>query len=66
MYVCCCHAVTEREVRQAAAEGVRTLTELTFRTGCAGSCGSCAGHAEKVLHEARASTPLPFLSAVEA
>lgn len=54
MYVCICNAVTEGEVRKAAAEGVRTLTELTFRTGCAGTCGSCASHAETVLHEARA------------
>jgi bacterioferritin-associated ferredoxin len=53
MYVCVCHGVTDREVHQAAQDGVRTLTELTFRTGCAGSCGSCAGHAEKLLHEAR-------------
>jgi bacterioferritin-associated ferredoxin len=66
MYVCICHAVTEREVREAAAAGVRTLTELTFRTGCAGGCGSCARHAENVLQESRASRPQPFLSVVEA
>jgi bacterioferritin-associated ferredoxin len=58
MYVCICNAVTERQVREAAAEGVRTLTDLTFRTGCAGTCGSCAEHAEAVLREARGTIAL--------
>ncbi|MGA9334591.1 MAG: (2Fe-2S)-binding protein [Rudaea sp.] len=62
MYVCLCNAVTERSVRQAAADGVHSLSELTRRTGCAGSCGSCADLAAQVLrdeHERRAFA-LPF------
>ncbi len=66
MYVCVCNAITERDVRQAAAEGVRTLTELTFRTGCAATCGSCASHAESVLHESRASHAGALLPLLEA
>ena len=57
MYVCLCNGITERSVRQAAAEGVYNLSELTRRTGCAGSCGSCADLAAQVLrdeHERRA------------
>ena len=53
MYVCVCNGVTDSMIRQAAAEGVRSLGELTRRTGCAGSCGSCAEFAEEVLAEAR-------------
>jgi bacterioferritin-associated ferredoxin len=55
MYVCVCNAVTESAVREAVEQGARTLTDLTFRTGCAATCGSCAEHAERVLFEARAA-----------
>jgi bacterioferritin-associated ferredoxin len=65
MYVCICNGVTERAVREAAAEGVRTLADLTRRTGCASTCGGCAEYAEEVLrHEhARVAFPLPLLVA---
>lgn len=52
MYVCICNGVTDTTIRKAAAEGVATLSELTMRTGCAGSCGACADFAEQVLREA--------------
>lgn len=55
MYVCVCNAVTEQRIRQAAGDGVATLSELTRRTGCAGCCGSCAEHAERILLEHRAA-----------
>jgi bacterioferritin-associated ferredoxin len=57
MYVCICNAVTDKMIRQAAAEGVSTLAELTRYTGCAGSCGSCTDLAEQVLFEARSRRP---------
>ena len=60
MYVCVCNAVTDKMIRQAAAEGVRSLAELTRRTGCAGNCGSCADYAEEVLHAARVAHPFPL------
>ena len=53
MYVCVCNGVTDTMIRQAAADGVNSLGELTRRTGCAGNCGSCAEFAEEVLAEAR-------------
>jgi len=51
MYVCICNAVTERTIREAARTGVRTLTELSRRTGCADCCGSCADLASEILEE---------------
>ena len=65
MYVCICNGVTERAVRQAAAEGVRSLPELTRRTGCAGTCGGCADYATRILDEehGRVAFPLPLLVA---
>ena len=67
MYVCICNGISERTVREAAAEGVYSLSELTRRTGCAGACGSCADLAEQVLrdeHESRRRAfSLPVLAA---
>lgn len=55
MYVCICNAVTDRAVREAAAEGVRCVGELTMRTGCGGGCGACVELAERILEEAHAA-----------
>lgn len=65
MYVCLCNGITERSVRQAAAEGVCSLSELTRRTGCADSCGSCADLAEQILRDEhqRQAFSLPIAAA---
>ncbi|MFT3791143.1 MAG: bacterioferritin-associated ferredoxin [Rudaea sp.] len=57
MYVCICNAVTDKMIREAAAEGVSSLAELTRRTGCSGDCGSCADLAEEILRDARGRRP---------
>ena len=49
MYVCICNGVTESQIREAAANGVRNVAELTMRTGCGASCGSCLDTAVEVL-----------------
>ena len=53
MYVCLCNGVTDREIREVAAAGCRTLPELTMRTGCGATCGSCLAQAQQILDEAR-------------
>ena len=58
MYVCICNAVTERTIREAAASGVRTLSELSRRTGCSDSCGSCADVASAILADAHRTRTL--------
>ena len=67
MYVCLCNGVTDREIRQVAEAGCRTLSELTMRTGCGACCGSCVEMASQLLDEVHAAqpdagTPLPMLS----
>lgn len=52
MYVCICNAVTDRSIREAAANGVRSFAELKRRTGCGDCCGSCESLAREVLEEA--------------
>jgi len=61
VYVCLCNGVTEREVRQVAEAGCRTVSELTMRTGCGANCGSCLEYAAQVLDEVHATVALPVL-----
>jgi bacterioferritin-associated ferredoxin len=49
MYVCICNGVTDRDIRQAAEAGCRSLAELTMRTGCGATCGTCLDTAATIL-----------------
>ena len=55
MYVCVCQAVTDRQIRQAAAGGARTLDDLRRELGVARECGQCASYARDCLREALAA-----------
>ena len=61
MYVCLCNGVTDREIRQVAEAGCRTLSELTMRTGCGACCGSCVESASQLLDEVHAAQPVASL-----
>jgi bacterioferritin-associated ferredoxin len=54
MYVCVCHAVTDRQIRECANDGACKMRELRQRLGLASRCGKCAAHALEVLREATA------------
>ena len=64
VYVCICNGVTARDIRQVAEAGCNTIPELTMRTGCGASCGSCLELAAELLDEVHAlrELPLPVLS----
>ena len=49
MYVCICNGITDRQILEAAANGCRSVAELTMRTGCGASCGSCLETAAAML-----------------
>lgn len=49
MFVCICNGVTDSQIRQAAAAGCREVAELTMRTGCGATCGSCLDMAGDLL-----------------
>jgi bacterioferritin-associated ferredoxin len=57
MFVCICNAVTDRTIREHAAQGVTTLDELRLRTGCSDCCGQCADEAETILRAAHNAHP---------
>lgn len=52
MYVCVCKAVTERQIREAALGGARTLKDLRRDLGVTSDCGRCATCARECLKEA--------------
>lgn len=51
MYVCICQAVTERQVREAARQGLRTVKALKECLGLASDCAKCARCAQQILRE---------------
>ena len=66
MYVCICNGVTDHQIREAAANGVRTVAELTMRTGAGANCGSCLDMASSLLDAAHTVRELPFAVMQEA
>ena len=55
MYVCICKAITDKQIRKAAAAGVDNLYELRERLGVAENCGSCVDQAQSILDQANQS-----------
>ena len=55
VYVCVCNGVTDHQIREAAAAGCGSLAELTMRTGCGASCGSCVDTAAALLESEAAA-----------
>ena len=52
MYVCICHAVSDKDIQRAAAAGIRDLNALTRELQVAGRCGRCAECARECLRAA--------------
>ena len=52
MYICICKTVTDRQIREAATCGTRTMKALRREVGVAGGCGQCADAAKQCLKEA--------------
>ena len=51
MYVCICNAITDKQIRRAARNGVSSMYELRGTLGVAAGCGSCARTAQDILNE---------------
>ena len=64
MYVCLCHGITERHIREAARTGAADVGALAAATGCGTGCGSCTELAAEILREERAvALALPVYAA---
>jgi bacterioferritin-associated ferredoxin len=58
MYVCICHAITERQVVAAVREGACTLRDLSACLGVATGCGQCACQARELIAAHAPAAPL--------
>lgn len=52
MYVCICNKVTDKQIHQAAQNGVCSIDSLCDKLNVASCCGKCRQCAKQVLHEA--------------
>lgn len=66
MFVCICHAVSDRTIREAAERGVTTLEALAAETGTGTCCGACRPFALQILEEHGAGARHAFGGAVAA
>ena len=49
MYVCVCHGITDRAIRNAAENGARSVKQLQGTLGVATECCRCARSAHELL-----------------
>jgi len=57
MYVCLCHAVTDREIREEVERGACSLSDVQCRLPVASCCGHCEDTAREVIDEQIAKAP---------
>jgi bacterioferritin-associated ferredoxin len=58
MYVCICHAVTDREVTEALDAGADSLAAVSGATRAGSSCAMCHDTIEELVEERCGSCPL--------
>ena len=56
MIVCVCRRVSDKQIREAVADGAHSLECLQLDLGVATQCGRCADCASRVLCEARGAS----------
>jgi bacterioferritin-associated ferredoxin len=49
MYVCLCHAITDKQIKQAVKQGDCSLADVKKRLGVADQCGKCAKMASQII-----------------
>ncbi|NUN67256.1 (2Fe-2S)-binding protein (plasmid) [Pseudanabaena biceps] len=51
MYVCICHAITEKDIQKAVNNGACSIIKLSELTMLGTQCGSCTRYANQVLNQ---------------
>lgn len=59
MYICLCNGHRERDIRDAAATGLRSARTIYRQLGGPPRCGRCLRMAKQVVDEVHASLAVP-------
>lgn len=51
MYVCICHGITDRQIRETMDRGAASLTEVQMQVPVGGCCGRCLPTAHEVVEQ---------------
>jgi len=51
MYICVCHAVTDKDIRKAVDRGASSLFDVQNELAVGGCCGRCEDTAQAVVDE---------------
>ena len=54
MYVCVCHGISDRRLREAVQRGARSFEELQAQTGVSTCCGACEPMARAMVEQPEA------------
>ena len=57
MYVCVCHAISDRQIREVVNRGAGSLDEVQAHLPVASCCGSCEESAREVIASLVESDP---------
>lgn len=49
MYICVCHAISDRQIREVVASGAETLCEVQAHLPVASCCGCCEDSARELI-----------------
>lgn len=49
MYVCICHAVTDKQIVAAVEDGAEDITSLADSLGAGTGCGTCREHTQRLI-----------------
>lgn len=60
MYLCICKSVSDKQIRQAVAQGARTVGALSIQFGIGRDCGKCLDSISECLDLCLTTPPVPI------
>jgi bacterioferritin-associated ferredoxin len=60
MYICVCHAISDRQIREAVDRGAGSLYEVQTQLPVASCCGRCEDSAREVIEKQLESAARPI------
>ncbi|MEE1673090.1 bacterioferritin-associated ferredoxin [Agarivorans aestuarii] len=57
MFVCLCHGITDKQIKEAVQQGCENLADVRKKNGVASECGKCARMAKTIINKELSITP---------